>query len=258
LGPWFGQAGFTVVVSVLFAQLAPASWLLAPERLVDVVGGGLIGTVIGAAVWPRGGGGEIRRIAVLALRAAADDLVTTVDAVGGARPCPAGKPRSARLAMLFEDTFSQYRSEPGHQGDADWLTVLSVLRRLASDAQVLLARHPEVGPLPWPGVAERIDDASRDVATGYRAVADAIAAGRLSNCGSAALVARLREHPLTARFADDPYAALRALDAWGWLQALAHDLDRVERAVSAGAPRHAALPRLTARLAAVTNSRSRG
>ena len=232
LGPLAGQAGFTLVVATLFAQFAPATASLAGERLVDVIAGGLIGTVMGAAAWPRGGGGEIRRIAQLALRAGATDLVTTVDAVGGFRPCPAGVPRSARLAALFEDTYGQYRSEPGHAHDLDWLSVLSVVHRLAGDAQLLTGRHPEVGPLPWPGVAGRIDDAARDVAVGYRHVADALAARRPSDCGSAALVARLREHPPHARYAADPDAALRALDAWGWLQALAHDLDRVERAVT--------------------------
>jgi uncharacterized membrane protein YccC len=232
LGPLAGQAGFTLVVATLFAQFAPAGASLAGERLVDVVAGGLIGTLIGAAAWPRGGGGEIRRIAEVALRAGAADLVTTVDAVGGFRPCPAGVPRSARLAALFEDTYGQYRSEPGHANDLDWLSVLSVVHRLAGDAQLLTARHPEVDPLPWPGVAGRIDDAARDVAVGYRQVADALSARRPSDCGSAALVARLRQHPPRARYAADPAAALRALDAWGWLQALAHDLDRVERAVT--------------------------
>jgi uncharacterized membrane protein YccC len=248
LGPLWGQAGFTMVVATLFAQLAPATASLAGERLLDVVAGGLIGTVIGAAAWPRGGGGEIRRIAVLALRAGAEDLVTTVDAVGGVRPCPAGLPRSARLAMLFEDTYGQYRSEPGHARDLDWLSVLSVVHRLAGDAQLLAGRHPEVDPLPWREVATRIDDAARDVAAGYRHVADAIATRRPSHCGSAALVARLRQHPLHARFAADPHAALRALDAWGWLQALAHDLDRVERAVSpAPRPPRRSLRQLVAR-----------
>jgi hypothetical protein len=41
---------------------------------------------------------------------------------------------------------------------------------------------------------------------------------------------------VTACFAAEPHAALRALDAWGWLHALAHDLDRVERAVQPPAP----------------------
>jgi uncharacterized membrane protein YccC len=70
-GPAAGQFGFTVVVSVLFAQLAPTTWRLAEVRLMDVVIGGLIGTLIGAAVWPRGGSGEIRRSAAMCLRSAA-------------------------------------------------------------------------------------------------------------------------------------------------------------------------------------------
>ena len=239
LGPFYGQVGFSVVIAMLFAQLAPATWELAGYRLLDVVAGGLIGTAIGAAVWPRGGTGEIRRIAEAALRAGADDVVTTVDALGGVDRRPAGKPRTDHLAALFENTYSQYRSEPGGPkgGDVDWLTVLSVVHRIAGDAKVLTSRHPETDPLPWPEVADRIDDAARDVATGYLEVAEAIAARRASNCGSAVLVGRLRTHPLNARFAAEPYAALRALDAWGWLLALASDLDRVERALTVPADR---------------------
>ncbi|HWN33938.1 MAG TPA: FUSC family protein [Pseudonocardia sp.] len=246
LGPPYGQAGFTVVVALLFAQVSPATWQLAGSRLLDVVAGGLIGAAIGAAVWPRGGAGEIRRIAEQALRAGADELVSTVDAVGGVCRLPPSPPRLGRLSMLFENTYSQYRSEPGHSHDVDWLSVLSVVHRLANDAQVLTSRHPELDPLPWPGVADRIDGAARDVATGYREVADAIAARRPSDCGSTALLARLRSHPLTARFATEPHAALRALDAWGWLQALSHDLDRVERAMSY--PVEPARPPVLARL----------
>jgi hypothetical protein len=231
-GPLYGQAGFTVVVAALFAQVSPATWELAGSRLLDVVAGGLIGAAIGAAVWPRGGAGEIRRIAEQALRAGADELVSTLDAVGGVCRLPPGPPRLGHLALLFENTYGQYRSEPAHPHDVDWLCVLSVVHRLANDAQVLTSRHPELDPLPWPGVADRIDGAARDVATGYREVADAIAARRPSDCGSTALMARLRSHPLSARFATEPHAALRALDAWGWLQVLSHDLDRVERAMS--------------------------
>ncbi|HEX4247543.1 MAG TPA: FUSC family protein [Pseudonocardia sp.] len=234
LGPPYGQAGFTIVVATLFAQVSPATWELAGSRLLDVVAGGLIGAAIGAAVWPRGGAGEIRRIAEKALRTGADELVTTVDAVGGVCRLPPSPLRLKHLAVLFEDTFSQYRSEPARPNDVDWLTVLSVVGRLANDSEVLTSRHPELDPLPWPGVADRIDGAARDVATGYRKVAEALAARRTSDCGSMALMARLRSHPLSAQFAAEPRAALRALDAWGWLQALSYDLDRVERALNPG------------------------
>src|SRR5581483_4418710 len=100
---------------------------LASDRVLDVVAGGLVGTLIGAAVWPRGGAGEIRRIAEAALRAGAGDVVTTLDVLAGARPCPAGRPRSDHLAVLFESTYSQYRSESGPREDADWLAVLGVV-----------------------------------------------------------------------------------------------------------------------------------
>jgi uncharacterized membrane protein YccC len=243
LGPLYGQAGFTLVISAAFAQLAPASWTLAGARLLDVVAGGLIGTAIGAAVWPRGGAGEIRRIAERALRAGAEDLVTTVDTLGGVAVVPlTGRPRSARLAVLFEHTYSQYRTEPGHTGeranpdDEDWLAVLGVVRRMAGEAELLVERHTDAGPLPWPAVSSRIDEAAKDVAAGYRQVADAIAAHRASDCGATALLARLVAHPPTARYADEPHAALRALDAWGWLHVLAHDLGRVEQAVQPTPP----------------------
>ena len=65
LGPAAAQFGFTIVVAVLFAQLAPTTWKLAEVRLTDVVIGGVIGALIGAAVWPRGGAGEVRRSAAL-------------------------------------------------------------------------------------------------------------------------------------------------------------------------------------------------
>ena len=238
-GPLYGQAGFTLVVSAAFAQLAPASATLAGARLLDVVAGGLIGTAIGAAVWPRGGSAELRRIAERALRTGADELVATVDRLGGV--CHPNRPaREQRLVVLFEHTYSQYRTEPGHteeQADeADWMVVVAVLRRMATEGALLIGRHPETAPLPWPAVGQRIDDAAREVAEGYRQVAVAVAARRASDCGSTALLARLTADPPTAPYAEDPLAALRALDAWGWLYALAHDLDRVERAVQPSAP----------------------
>ncbi|HZZ46335.1 MAG TPA: FUSC family protein [Pseudonocardia sp.] len=240
LGPVYGQAGFTLVVSAAFAQLAPATWTLAGARLLDVVTGGLIGTVIGAAVWPRGGAGELRRIAERSLRVGADDMVATVDVLSGVarssgRVPAAKRSRASRLTVLFEHAYSQYRTEPGRTGqrddDADWLVVLAIMRRMAGEAELLIGRHPDSDPLPWPSVGPHLDQAAQEVAQGYRHVADAIAHGRASDCGATALHARLVADPPTARYAADPGAALRALDAWGWLHVLAHDLDRVERAV---------------------------
>src|SRR6476620_11394470 len=111
-GPLFGPAaaqfGFTIVVSVLFAQLAPTTWKLAEVRLADVVIGGVIGALIGAAVWPRGGAGEVRR-------SAADDLDATARCLPGAASSVEAAPGQRRMrpdpahrvAVLFDITYTQ-------------------------------------------------------------------------------------------------------------------------------------------------------
>ncbi len=46
------------------------------------------------------------------------------------------------------------------------------------------------------------------------------------------LAERLDADPPRARFADDPHAALRVIDAWGWMHGLSADLSRAERAAA--------------------------
>jgi len=237
LGPAAAQFGFTIVVAVLFAQLAPTTWKLAEVRLTDVVIGGLIGALIGAAVWPRGGAGEVRRSAALCLRSAADELVASVRALTGTpvrEQAPLGQHRmrpdpAHRVAVLFDITYAQYRSEPTHnQARHDWQEVLAVVQRAGSDAEVLRDRYPAPEPLPWPAVSRRLIAAAEDIA---RAFCEAAA----SLPGTAAppdrhLVERLDADPPRAPFGDHPHAALRVIDAWGWMHGLSLDLGRAERA----------------------------
>ena len=191
LGPAAGQFGFTVVVSVLFAQLAPTTWRLAEVRLMDVVIGGLIGALIGAAVWPRGGSGEIRRSAALCLRSTADDLVATVRALAGVPPREAGQHRmrpdpAHRVTVLFDITYAQYRSEPARdQAAHDWLDVLAVVQRASSDAEILRDRYPAPDPLPWPTVSRRLIAAAEDVARAFREAAGALGGARARPSGPA-------------------------------------------------------------------------
>lgn len=227
-GPAAGQFGFTIVVSVLFAQLAPASWQVAEVRLTDVVVGGLVG----AAVWPRGGGGEVRRSAAACLALTGDDLTATVRGLTGDGPPGAAVAPAQRLTTLFYFTYTQFRSEPGHQVAAhDWLSVLGVLRRASCDAQELRERYPEPDPLPWPAVTQRLDAAAEEIATAYRDAARAVREGG-TDPPQRNLDAHLDAAPPRAPFADDAHAALRVLDAWGWLHGLAEDLSRAERAAA--------------------------
>lgn len=50
---------FTLVISLVFAQLAPVNWQLATTRVIDVAVGTAIGALIGLVAWPRGSTGEL-------------------------------------------------------------------------------------------------------------------------------------------------------------------------------------------------------
>ena len=237
LGPAAAQFGFTIVVSVLFAQLAPTTWRVAEVRLTDVIVGGLVGALIGAAVWPRGGAGEVRRAAAACLAHTADELVATVRMLTGTPTREPAQHRmlpdpAHRVTVLFDITYAQFRSEPAHSHPAqDWLEVLAVVQREASDAEVLRDRYPAPDPLPWPAVSRRLIAAAEDVGRAFREAAAAVQE-RIADPPDRGLVERLAADPPRGRFGDDPHAALRVIDAWGWMHGLSADLTRAERAAA--------------------------
>ena len=102
IGPVAGQAMFTLLVAMLFAQMAPVSWRLAEVRILDVVLGGLLGAVVGLLVWPRGATGEMRRTAEATLKAAANDLESTVGFLTHREVAAAGQ-RDTRCGRAFSD-----------------------------------------------------------------------------------------------------------------------------------------------------------
>jgi uncharacterized membrane protein YccC len=74
-----GQAGFTIMVIVLFNILVPAGWKVGLVRLEDVVLGCLVSVVVGLLFWPRGATAAFGRALCDAYRAASRALVTAVD-----------------------------------------------------------------------------------------------------------------------------------------------------------------------------------
>jgi uncharacterized membrane protein YccC len=245
LGPVAGQAGFTVLVAVLFAQVAPVTWRLAEVRVLDVAVGGLVGAAIGAAVWPRGSATEVARAAAACLREAAGTVEATVGALcEGTRTA---LPRQ-RLTALFDAAFAQLRSEPARGGGPDWMAVLGSVHHVLTDAQTLRARYPDPPGLPWPETARLLGAGAALVAEGFRAVAGDAARGGSppgSPAGSPAGPPPRQGAPVAADLhaaidrgtprvdaATDPAAALRALDVWGWLHALPADLARAETALA--------------------------
>jgi uncharacterized membrane protein YccC len=249
LGPTAGQASFTVVIAIVFAQIAPSTWHLAETRLLDVILGGLIGALIGAAVWPRGGAGEVRRSAATVLRAGADDVVATARRLVGVptqNRTTQHRTDMARLLALLDATYAQFRSEgsPVSAGQSvNWLAVLGINHRLVDDADLLRGRYPRPDPLPWPTVGAALTGAATDVAHDLHATADALAASTAPPPDeSTRLHAQLSPHPPPAAYGLAPLDALRVVDVWGWLHGLADDLSRLHETLAPRSPSSGRFP----------------
>ncbi len=125
LGLGWGQALFTLVIALIFGQLAPANWELAEARLFDVTVGATVGVLIGVFAWPCGGAGELYQATASFLNARAAVVRETVaTAAGGAGPGPA-LPRARRQGQLAEASYALYQTERHEPSAVDWQATLN-------------------------------------------------------------------------------------------------------------------------------------
>jgi len=246
-GPIVGQASFTLMVALLFAQIAPVTWRLAEVRITDVVLGGLLGAVIGLLVWPRGATGEMRRIAKASLDTAANDLESTVRLLIHLEMASADDKDSAGVAthslMLAASTLAQYRSELRSTPDSvDWLGVLALANQVVRGGQALRRAHDRAGPLPWAAVADELDNLGQGTADQLREIADLVS----TKTGQPGAADRPDEFTVDSWLSTndarevasrqrDPAAAVRVLDVWGWLAGVSFDGRQVAAAVTSAA-----------------------
>jgi uncharacterized membrane protein YccC len=241
------QACFTLVVAVLFAQLSPPTWELGPERVLDVLLGAVIGLAVGAAVWPRGGHGEVRRAAAVCLSDAATLVDGTTAWLAGAAPRELVTQRLSQMAIglnRYEATYTQFRSErgPARGRDLDWLVVLGVVHRVSRGARSSLDEPPGAdGVPPWPELAARLRHDVDVVADRYQRWAEELRRDgdlpqRVPAPPPGFVRAGLRAVADLPDRAAHPARALRLVDAWGWLGWLADDLVVLERLAPGPAP----------------------
>jgi uncharacterized membrane protein YccC len=109
-----GQAGFTVVLFILFNLIQPVGWRVGVVRVEDVAIGFAISLGVGVLFWPRGAGAALREDLAAAYARSADYVVATArhlieggDAGDAAR---AGRAAEAALHRL-DDAFRQYLGE---------------------------------------------------------------------------------------------------------------------------------------------------
>ena len=109
-----GQAGFTVVLFVLFNLIQPVGWTVGLVRLEDVAIGFAVSLGVGLLFWPRGAAKLLREDLAAAYQRSADYVLATARALieGHAEDDAARAGRSADAALhRLDDAFRQYLAE---------------------------------------------------------------------------------------------------------------------------------------------------
>ncbi|MEV7280903.1 FUSC family protein [Streptomyces sp. NPDC093111] len=233
-GVGWAQALFTVVVALVFAQLAPATWQLAEFRLLDVLTGSAIGAVFGLLAWPRGAHDELRRAVAVLLRIAAEIVVgTTAQVAAGGRRVPVATApghRSLQHALVMaESAYAQYQSEPVGPGPRpvrrDWQAALIAGHHTLWGAdRLLVPAEPVVVPPLGRDSSESVIRAGDRVAAGML-----LTSARMDPTGDTGdTPVPLRLPTASAVTAAEPPGAPRAYYATvAWLASLTTDLERL-------------------------------
>ncbi len=109
-----GQAGFTVVVIILFNIIVPVGWKVGLLRVEDVALGCAASLAVGVLFWPRGAAAALGRALADGYRSAADYLVAAVGYTMQAGPQPvAAHARTRASALRLDDALRQYLAERG-------------------------------------------------------------------------------------------------------------------------------------------------
>ena len=174
LGPAWAQGLFTLFIAMAFTQLAPASLQLAEARVVDVLTGAAVGVLAGAAAWPRGGAGELRRDTTDFLAAAGDTVRETVSVLAGAAPAHGALARARQAMLLADPSYGMYQAErpDPRLSTVDWQAVFVAGDHIVHGAEALLAQWAAGALAPWAEAvtadAGRVEQACDDLAAALR------------------------------------------------------------------------------------------
>ncbi|MEU3825009.1 FUSC family protein [Streptomyces sp. NPDC029080] len=235
-GMGWAQGLFTVLVALVFAQLAQPTWRLAEARLLDVLVGSAIGVVFGVLAWPRGAHDEMHHAGAELLRRSAEIVVTTSAAVAdgaaaAVRPGVSGHRSLQRAVLLAESAYAQLQSEPppftgrgpGAPAVVDWqATLIAGHHTLWGSARLLEPPCTELGP----AAAASAGTLGDRVAGRMLLVSAALDPGEDTPPAPVPLT-----DPAPADFAAEPPGAPRRYYATAaWLDSLMADLARIAHA----------------------------
>jgi uncharacterized membrane protein YccC len=215
----WAQALFTLVIALVFAQLAPVDWRLAEARVLDVAVGAGVGVLIGLFAWPRGGAGELHRATANFLTAGAAVVRETVAVLATAARPGAAIPHARQESLLAEASFALYQTERHPESRVDWQAALIAGHHTVRGAEALLRSCPTGRLLPCETLLSTTADT---VARGYERFAAGLRRRDRIALGDPAMATSADEWPTD--LGSDLY---HLADIRIWLNGLAEDLVRV-------------------------------
>ncbi|HEV7459023.1 MAG TPA: FUSC family protein [Solirubrobacteraceae bacterium] len=178
-----GQAGFTVVLVILFNLIQPVGWKVGLVRVEDVAIGFAISLVVGLLFWPRGAGSLLRAALAdaftrsgeyvdAAVRGLADGGGSTPAAVARARRAARGA--AARLDDAFRQVLAERRIEQLDIQSAGALMAGATRVRLTAYSLLTMAGAGSAAPNDQ-ACAGALDREAEAVRSWYTAFGDALA-----------------------------------------------------------------------------------
>ncbi|MBB4690247.1 FUSC family protein [Paractinoplanes abujensis] len=164
LGLGWSQGLFTLVITLVFAQVTPVDWRLAEQRVADVLIGAAVGVVIGLFAWPRGGAGELQRAVATFLSSAAAVVRETVAVMAQGRTPGDALPAARGAGQLAEASYALYQSERRGPAPVDWQAALIAGHHAVRGAEALVRSCPAGGLLPC---VAQLTALAEDVAASY-------------------------------------------------------------------------------------------
>jgi uncharacterized membrane protein YccC len=153
-----GQAGFTIVLLILFNIIQPTGWTVGLVRVEDVGVGFAVSLAVGLLFWPRGVGDLLRESLGAAYARSADYVASATRrlvAAGGAgwTETAAARQIARAVANRLDDALRDYLGESSaHQGNLEGVATL-----VAGATRVRLAAYSLSTLTPAPAGGPRID-----------------------------------------------------------------------------------------------------
>ena len=180
-----GQAGFTIVLLVLYGIIAPAGWTTGLIRVEDVAIGSAVSVVVGALFWPRGAAAQLGRSLSEAYADAGRALHTAIDAGLAVDASSAGTANdaadvSAASARRLDDALRTFLADRGakHVSLADITTLVNGVAVLRLTATAITGLWADAAPPPRDRPSALRDDvlaAGRALCAWYADAARALA-----------------------------------------------------------------------------------